>query len=249
MTKQALLSVVRAGFLCSLFCSFSVFTAFAQAAKPEDEKKFSFGLSLNSDKFFGFYPVFQGGANVSNGLDFTFYGILWSGGTGAGWGNWTEFGVGLNLQPATGISIMPQIGILNGSLLSSTAQGPSLFAEGIVPNLTARMNLPSLEGEIYAGYYLPIANRAPVNGSTRAYLHYWGNVGYKFGTLFSVGAHYEHLINSGGSAVREASNVYQWVGPYLQFTVPNSSAFARFSFGADLTDNNSFFKLTVGVSF
>jgi len=235
--------------LCLVVVCFGAQTAFAQEAKKEEAKKFSFGISLNSDKFFGFYPVFQGMANIGTGVDFTFYGILWSGGTGGAWGNWTEFGVGVNLEPVAGITIMPQLGVLNGSLLSSTAEGPSLFAEGLVPNLTARMNLPSVEGEIYGGYYLPIANRAPARGSTRAYLHYWGNVGYKVSSFFSLGAHYEHLINSGGSAVREATNVYQWVGPYVQFSIPQNSAFARFSAGADLTDNNSFFKLTVGVSF
>jgi hypothetical protein len=249
MTKKVLLSVARTAVFCSVFCALSVLTAFAQETKPEDDKKFSFALSLNSDKFFGFYPVFQGTANVASGTDFTFYGILWSGGTGGAWGNWTEFGIGLNLEPAPGVSIMPQIGVLSGSLLSSTAQGPSIFAEGVVPNLTARLNLTSIEGEIYAGYYLPIADRAPANGSTRAYLHYWGNVGYKFGSFFSAGAHYEHLINSGGSAVTEAANLYQWIGPYVQFSVPNGSAFARFSFGPDLVDNNTFFKLTVGASF
>jgi len=231
--------------LCLIVCCFGA-AAFAQEAKQEDSKKFSFGISLNSDKFFGFYPVFQGTANISTGVDFTFYGILWSGGTGGAWGNWTEFGIGVNLEPVAGITVMPQIGVLNGSLLSSTAEGPSIFAEGIVPNLTARMNLPSVEGEIYAGYYLPIADKAPRNGSTRAYLHYWGNVGYKFGSFFSLGAHYEHLINSGGSAVKQAADVYQWVGPYVQFSVPQSSAFARFSAGADILAQTS--KITIPSS-
>lgn len=233
--------------VCSYF--FASTSAPAQEVKAAEDKKFSFGVSLNVDKFFGFYPVFQGTAGISSGLDMTFYGILWAAGTGRAWGNWTEFGVGLNFEPIKGLSVMPQLGVINGSLLSSTAEGPSILAEGLAPNLTIRLNQPSVEGEIYAGYYLPIADRAPRNGSTRAYLHYWANAGYKISSFFSIGAHYEHLINSGGSAVPRPADVYQWVGPYIQFSVPNSSAFARFSSGVDFTDSGSFFKLTTGFSF
>jgi|GEM_PF-4979781 len=38
-------------------------------------------VSLNSDQFFGFYPVLQGGVGMAKDIKFTFYGIMWSGGT------------------------------------------------------------------------------------------------------------------------------------------------------------------------
>jgi hypothetical protein len=209
-------------------------------------------VSLNSDQFFGFYPFFQGAYSVSDKVDFTFYGLLWSGGTGGGWGNWTEFGLGLNFEVVDGLSINPQVGVLGGNLLSSGAAGSSVFGDGIVPNLTINLDKEKIEGQIYGGYYAPLRNEAPSNGTTLSFLHYWANVGYKVSPFFSFGAHFEHLVNTGGSNVTESSDVYQWLGPYIQFSKPGGGPFARLSAGADLYDgggNDSFFKLTTGFSF
>ena len=83
-----------------------------------------------------------------------------------------------------------------------------------------------------------------------AYVHYWLNLGVRASQFFSVGAHYEHLINSGGSDVTSSTDVYQWLGPYVQFSKPTGGPFARFSFGTDLVEgNDSFFKLTTGFNF
>lgn len=225
-------------------------------ALAQDDSRFSMDVTLNSDTFFGFYPFFAGSYSVSSNVDFTFYGILWSGGNnsaGAGggpWGNWTEFGVGIGLEPAEGLSISPQIGITGGNLLSSGTNGPSIFGDGIVPNLTIGLDKAKTEGEIYLGYYAPLRNEAPANGTTLSYLHYWANFGVKASDFFSVGAHYEHLINTGGSNVSSSSDVYQWLGPYIQFSKPTGGAFARLSFGTDLVaGSDSFFKVTTGFSF
>ncbi len=102
--KNSVLTRVRDLCVCTL-----LILGFSNAvdAQTEDMDKFSFDVSLNSDQFFGFYPFFQGGYSVSDNVDFTFYGIFWSGGTGGAWGNWTEFGVGVNLAVADGLSINP----------------------------------------------------------------------------------------------------------------------------------------------
>jgi hypothetical protein len=216
----------------------------------QDGDRFNMNVTLNSDQFFGFYPFFQGTYQLNEGLDFTFYGILWSGGTGAAWGNWTEFGVGLGFQPSETLSITPQIGFLNGNLLSSGTSGPAIFGDGVVPNLTMNLNTAVTEGEIYAGYYAPLRNEAPTTGTTLSYLHYWANYGFKANQFFSFGAHYEHLVNTGGSNVSTSTDVYQWLGPYVSFKKPGGGPFARFSFGTDLVEgNDSFFKLTTGFSF
>lgn len=227
-----------------------LFMTSVMAQEEEEENDFTFNVTLNSDQFFGFYPVFQGGYSISEKTDFTFYGILWSGGTGGGWGNWTEFGVGLNFKVAEGIAVNPQIGILGGNLLSSGATGSGRLGDGIVPNLTVNLNKTKTEGQIYAGLYAPLRNEAPATGTTLSYLHYWANYGYKFSPFFSLGAHYEHLINTGGSNRETSTDVYQWLGPYIQFAKPGGGPFARFSFGTDLVEgNDSFFKLTTGFSF
>ena len=77
-----------------LYVAILLVVLFAQAAfaQQEEESKFGMSVSLNSDAFFGFYPFFAGSYKAGDNVDFTFYGILWSGGTGENWGNWTEFG-------------------------------------------------------------------------------------------------------------------------------------------------------------
>ena len=234
----------------SLLCGALFLFCFTHTATAQEESKFSFDVSLNSDQFFGFYPFFQGAYQLNDKTAFTFYGILWSGGTGGGWGNWTEFGVGANFDVGGGLSINPQIGILGGNLLSSGTAGEAILGDGIVPNLTVGLDRDKVEGQIYVGYYAPLRDNAPSEGTTLSYLHYWINGGYKFSGFFSAGLHFEHLINTGGSAVEESTDVYQWLGPYVQFAKPGGGPFARFSFGTDLVEaNDSFFKLSAGYSF
>lgn len=235
--------------LSTLILAFS-FASF-EKAKAQDDDKFSMSVSLNSDRFFGFYPFFAGSYGVSDNLDFTFYGILWSGGTGGGWGNWTEFGIGLNLPVGEGLDITPQLGILGGNLLSSGTASQAVLGDGIVPNLTIGLDKEKVEGEIYAGFYLPLRDQTTLaSQTTLSYIHYWINFGYKASPFFSFGMLYEHLINSGGSNVESSTDVYQWLGPYVQFAKPSGGVFTRFSFGTDLVeDSDSFFKLSLGYSF
>jgi len=226
---------------CFLITNFSV---------AQEKKDFNLTIGLNSDQFFGFYPSFQGSYGFSNKTQLTFYGIHWGGGTGAAWGNWTEFGIGANIKAAEGLLINPQIGILNGNLLSSGTAGPAIFGDGIVPNLTVNLLKEKVEGQFYFGYYAPLRNETPTNGTTLAYIHYWLNLGIRANQFLSIGAHFEHLVNSGGSNVTTSTDVYQWLGPYVQFSKPEGGPFARFSFGTDLVESNdSFFKLTTGMNF
>jgi hypothetical protein len=221
----------------------------AQSSGGSDEN-FAMSISLTSDQFFGFAPMAAGTYKLGNTFDLSFYGIFWSGGTGGRWGNWTEFGVGVNFRATDILAINPQIGIVNGSLLSRGATGKGVLGDGLVPNLTVNLQSPTLEGQIYAGYYLPLRNLAPAGGTTLSYLHYWVNSGIKLGKFFSFGAHYEHLINTGGSNVEKSEDVYQWLGPYVQFIEKSGKMYLRFAGGTDFTkDNDSFFKMTVGYNF
>lgn len=214
------------------------------------EKTFDFGVSLNSDTFFGFYPTFQGSYGDPEKVLLTFYGIHWGGGTGAAWGNWTEFGIGASFSAGETLTINPQLGIVSGNLLSSGTLAPSIFGDGIVPNLTANLNSNTLEGQLYFGLYAPLQDNAPMGETTLAYIHYWINTGIKASKVVSIGAHFEHLVNSGGSQIDSSTDVYQWIGPYIQFTHPSGGPFARFTFGADTVEGaTSFFKLTTGFSF
>jgi len=234
------------------FAVFSMLFITRASAQEGGEDNFSFSVSLNSDQFFGYYPFFQGSYSMGESADFTFYGIMWSSGTGGDWGNWTEFGVGFNFDAGGGITFNPQVGVLGGNLLSSGAGGPAVFGDGIVPNLTVGLDKEKIEGQIYIGYYAPLRDEAPADGTTLSYLHYWVNTGLKASDTFSFGAHYEQLTNTGGSNVDESTDVYQWLGPYIQFAKAGGGPFARLSFGTDLVDeatNDSFFKLSTGFNF
>lgn len=230
----------------------STFTINVKAA--EKENSYSMTAGFTSDQFFGFAPMMTGEYTLSDQVSFSFYGLFWSGGTGAGWGNWTEFGAGVNYKPTNWLAINPQIGVVNGNLLSSSAAGPSIFGDGLVPNLTVNIIDDTFEGQLYAGLYMPLreveATPAPnaTNFPSSNYTHIWVNTGYKLSSFLSLGVHYEQL--DGG--VKDAeTTVYQWFGPYVQFSDPNKKGSLRFSGGTDLVDkvaNDSFFKLTVLVN-
>lgn len=246
--------VIKPGACFLLFACASFFVN----AQTDEKKGMSLNVSLNSDVFFGFYPAFSGSYPVSDKVDFTAYGILWSGGVGEGWGNWTEFGVGANIKPAAGLSINPQLGLLSGGLLSAGLAANPVLGDGIVPNLTVREITDKFEAELYAGYYHGFRHG---NVNTNNYLHWWINGGYRFTSLLSFGVHFEHLRFTGGEGRPSdaAVDLFQALGPYVQFTDPRGKGFARFSAGGDLrpdaertrSGNNlsSFFKLTVGYAF
>lgn len=232
--------------------------AAAQGAATERDERFS--IVMNQDAFFGFYPTFNGLIPVSENVDLSFYGIMWttpSFGNGGGNDLWTEFGIGANFISNEGkLQIKPQIGLTNGALLSRGVRGGpndtptgtgGNFADGIVPSLTINYADDSFEMEYYGGYYAALRNRNEVGSLD--FLHTWINGGYKFTKNFSAGAHYELLSNTrtqgGATAV-----VYQWLGPYVQFSL-SKGFFARFTAGADIEEggDGDFYKLAVGMSF
>lgn len=242
--------------------------AAAQAAPaPRDER---FTVVLNQDSFFGFYPTFNGLIPVGEKVDLSFYGILWttsdfSSATGLGSDLWTEFGIGANFYAADGkLTIKPQVGITNGALLSrgnlgrgprnttTTLNGGNTF-DGIVPSLTVNYSDDKIEGEFYAGYYAALRNRTE-NVGALDFLHTWINAGYKFSKNFSAGGHIEFLANTRVDLPRgRASNVYEWYGPYVQFSAKNGF-FARFTGGVEegggaAGNRGDFYKLAVGMSF
>lgn len=226
------------------------------------DRESSYTVTLNQDSFFGFYPAFNGLKPVSDNVDFSFYGIMWTkpafglGQLNSGDDLWTEFGAGVNIHLLDGrLKVKPQLGITNGSLLSGgdlDANGAvtgANFADGIVPSLTVNYSDDKFEAEWYSGYYAALRQR---NGDASLdFLHLWANAGYKFSETVSAGPHYELLENTrntypGGSS----STTYEWLGGYLQFGLPKGF-FARFTAGADISDGGEgdFYKLNVGMSF
>jgi hypothetical protein len=232
-------------------------TTTMEPAKPAG----GLSVTLNQDTFFGFNPAFQGTLRVTDALDLSYYGIFWTrpalGQPGDGSNLWTEFGLGVSYAATDYLKIIPQIGITNGTLLSSAgaARRGGVVADGVVPNLTVNLDHDAVEGQLYAGYYKSLRDVAGTND----FLHFWLNAGPRITKMISIGAHYEHLAltrTTGG----DPTILYQWVGGYLQFRVPNTTAFARFTGGANIGPEKAlvdgvagisreFYKLSVGFGF
>lgn len=145
-------------FIISLTSIILSFPVLAQEKKTE-AKKYSTSIAINSDSFFGLTPIATVGVPLTDNIDLTGYAIFWSGiGNSHAFGHWTEFGGGVNITALDGaLKVNPQLGILNGTLLSRGnlgAGGGPMFMEGIVPNATLFFEKAGFELEFYGGYYL-----------------------------------------------------------------------------------------------
>lgn len=226
-----------------------------KASSPDDHDPFSGSVTLNQDSFFGFYPILSGSYKINDNVAFTFYGLFWTNpgftpsGTG-GTGLWTEVGVGASFSVLDGaLTINPQLGMLSGALLSGSDRSDTF--DGLVAQVSLSHAGKYTEGQIYGAYYF--ATEAP---STNDFFHYWITAGVRpfadckgWTQIISAGAHFEQLYRTrfeGG----EASTIYTWLGPYVQFTLPNN-VFLRMSAGWDLENSVSgtFYKATMGYAF
>lgn len=222
------------------------------------DSAFAASLGFNQDTFFGNYTTLFAGYAVNERVDVTFYSILWHStglGFGEGFGLWTEFGGGLNFKAMDGaLNINPQIGILNGGLLSGFNQ-PNVF-DGVVPNLTVSYGDDFLESEFYMGYY--VGTRGP---QQLDFLHWWYNFGVKpwgdsndWKSTLSTGVHYEMLrqTEDTAKAAFDSNNVYSWVGPYFQVAMPNGLGM-RYSAGWNVDNKaamgDNFYKVNLTYDF
>ncbi len=130
-------------------------TVFAQGSDSKEPSYYG-SITVNSDAFFGLTPIAAVGVPLTDSIDLTGYAIFWSGiGNNSLFGHWTEFGGGVNFSLMEGaLNVNPQIGILNGNLLSRGGGSAPIFAEGVVPNLTVFFEQFGFEMEFYYGYYI-----------------------------------------------------------------------------------------------
>lgn len=234
--------------------------SFVPAIGNAEKGDSSYSVLLNQDSFFGFYPSFTGLLEMNDTTDFSFYGIIWtkpafSLNESTGDNLWTEFGAGANFRLLdNSLAIKAQLGITNGALLSGGGLDENgditdgKFLDGVVPSLTINYASNRWEAEWYSGYYL--AARGRDGDRALDFLHLWANGGYKVIPQMSVGLHYELLDNTRNTYDGGSSDVvYEWIGGYLQFALPDSGFFARLSGGSDEERGGDFYKLNVGMSF
>jgi len=188
-------------------------------------------ISFNQDTFFGFYPVIQGAYALNDRWDVTVYSIIWTTdllavGSPTQFGPWTEFGGGLNYKAMDGaLNINPQIGILNGGLLSQPSA--ARVFDGFVPNIVSTYEDDVWESEFYMGYYFGARGITP-GVTNNDFLHWWYNAGYRpwtarggFLATQSYGVHYEMLRRTGPAVSGDVANLYSWLGPYWQTRFDN----------------------------
>jgi hypothetical protein len=219
-----------------------------QVEEESDGPVTSASVILKQDIFFGFHAIGQVAIGITDSLDVTVYTILWTRpGFGAGGGGadlWTEWGGGVNLKLLDGnLSVNPQFGLLNGTLLSGSSRG--LVFEGIVPNITVTYGDGLLEGQIYAGFYIGLRE---LNDSSRNdFIHYWANAGIAPLSWLSGGVHYEHLVQNRGAGP-DPQDVYQWIGPYVEARA--DMGFIRFAAGVDVEPDDvaDFYQVSLGLN-
>mgnify|MGYP005855643605 CR=1 FL=1 len=225
------------------------------ASDDGESSKFSGSVTLNQDSFFGFYPILNGSYAINDRIALTFYGLFWTNpgftpsGTG-GTGLWTEFAAGISFTIFDGaVTVNPAFGFLSGALLSGADR--SIPFEGVVSQISFSHAGKYTEGQIFAAYYT--ATSAPSNND---FFHWWTTAGFRpfadsndWTQIVSLGAHFEQLHQTKAKA-GETSNIYTWIGPYIQLTLPND-VFIRVNAGWDLQDNVSgnFYKTTLGYVF
>jgi hypothetical protein len=225
------------------------------AAGDEPASPFSGSVTLNQDSFFGFYPILNGAYQLNDRFYLTFYGLFWTNpgftpsGTG-GTGLWTEIaaGIGFNILDDL-LYVNPAVGFLNGRLLSGADR--SVAFEGIVTQISFSHAAKYTEGQLFWAYYT--ATSAP---TVNNFLHWWITGGVRpfadsdnWSQIISVGAHFEQLYQT-KNKLGDTSNLYTWIGPYVQFTLPNN-VFMRVNVGWDTQDtvSGNFYKATIGYVF
>ncbi len=214
----------------------------------------SFGITFTMENAFGFYPVVYGSLGLSEGIDFTYYGALW---TNPSFGFpqttfssdlWLENSVGLGFKAMDGIAyINPSLGFTHGKFLSGGDQ--SVAFEGIVPSLALYFKPGNWESEIYFSLYQHLRNEVtdPINRSTADFIFYWITPGYRISDRFALGVHFEGLFLKFGDASFDSS--YQWLGPYIKF-ISNKKYEFRFMAGPNLKKGiyaDEFYKLTTNI--
>jgi len=122
------------------------------------DQPFSGSVTLNQDSFFGFYPILNLSYAINDKVALTIYGTFWTNpaftptGTG-GTGLWAEVGGGVSFWLLDGaLSINPQLGFLNGSLLSGSSRADAF--EGLVTQASVSHASKYLEGQLYGVYYI-----------------------------------------------------------------------------------------------
>lgn len=211
----------------------------AQESNPS-----SFTLSIGQDSYFGFYVSGNGTHSLSDKTSLTFYANYWAnpafGNTLTGTDFWTEVGTGVNFSLAgKKLNLNPSLGFTYGKVLSGGEKG--VLGDGIVPALFGSFTNKYTETTFGAVWFKALRNEGPV---TVDYYWVWLSPGYKFNNKITAGALIEDFYLARMSG-HPASNLYLWLGPFVQYTFPKG-VFIKAAAGYDVI-NDGFIKVNISI--
>lgn len=243
----------------------TVSQASAQEAKePQKEfNRFNVAVSLNQDKFFGFYPMFAGTYYLRRdfGIAFgsTLYGHLSN--PRPDWSNpWTWVYGGINKSFMDGkLVLRPQVGFTNGQVNSCGAAqlGSNGGCHANVFDAFLFLFQAHYAGELLDvdGYFVLIEDVRKQGPTQSSFTHHWLYAGVpviktESGTKLIVGGYYEdiHQIDGGGhgctgclangqnASVLPPQGMVAWLGGYVELRMPQGISLL-FAAGKDFAES------------
>ncbi len=211
-----------------------------QASLPEDSSTTSFTVTLSQDPAFGFTPSVTASIGLSDDVALTVYGVFWTqdalAGNEGGLGLYTEFGAGCSLTLMDGaLNVSPAIGISSGKFHSGG--GRPVFGDGIVPTLVATWTSGAFSVTLGSVSWLHLRREAAVTPRIDLY-DVSATAAVTITRHLATGILFDHLlqtITTPGCTCPTTSTAYQWIGPFIRFTV-NSGASITVAAGIDLVD-------------
>lgn len=238
----------------------------SMASAEEAQKEFdpfSVTVSLNQDKFFGFYPIVKGTYYLRQDFGIAFGSTLYQrlGNPRPDWSNpWTWIYGGIHKSFLDGkLVVRPQVGFTNGQVSSCGA--PQLGSNGGCHANVFDAFLFLLQSH-YAGewldadlYFVLVEDIRKQGPTQSTFTHHWLYAGVpvihtEHGTKLIVGGYYEdiHQINSGGqgctsclangqaASVLPPTGMIAWLGGYVELRMPKGMSL-MFAAGKDFAED------------
>lgn len=206
--------------------------------KAEETSTTSFSLSIAQDPVFGFYPSFYGSFGLSDNMQFTLYGVLYTQdalGYSDGTNLLTEIGCGLNFSMLEGaLNINPQLGIGNGNYQSGG--GRPVVADNIVPSIGVYYTKESFSAAlnfIYWKGFRKEAKEQPYIDMMQILFQPSINISKNV----AIGIYFDNLMLKAETDDDKGKleTYYFWLGPSFKFNF-NKGVNVVFTGGIDLVD-------------
>lgn len=224
-------------------CAFVFLTELVMAQEKED----TFEVIYTIDSNFGNYPNISGTFPLSEKFDAYVYGFFYTNQfffNENGNGPWVEAGLGLQYTANDNFSVIPTLGISNGSLLSAAAT--PLLADGLVPGFLLFYDRWGLSYSLFASHYTAIIRDNPASID----FLFWGtSLAKSINKTWSAGIMLEQ-VEIFELAPKTNYTEYLWLGPTITANFKEKYSIT-YSFGVDYGEigYNQFYRLSASIPF